>query len=177
MMQWWDLYVQQPGWLRGIVHFLSIPSCFLAKCLIHKRGSHSQNDAHLWVTSGWSVLEGTLLPLTECPERWEWDVWNVTFCSFSGSYSQLIIIIQIRSDQSLSRVRLFSTLWIAPCQVSLSITNSWSSLRLTSIESVMPSSHLILCRPLLLSPIPLSISLFQWVNSSHEVAKVLEFQL
>ena len=60
----------------------------------------------------------------------------------------------------------------------LSITNSWSSLRLTSIKSVMPSSHLILCHPLLLLPlIPPSISLFQCDNSSHEVAKVLEFQL
>ena len=60
-----------------------------------------------------------------------------------------------RSDQSLSRVRLFATPGIAARQASLSITNSWSSLRLTSIESVMPSSHLILCRPfLLLSPIP-----------------------
>ena len=47
------------------------------------------------------------------------------------------------SDQSLSRVRLFATPWIAACQASLSITNSRSSLRLTSIESVMPSSHLI----------------------------------
>ena len=63
-------------------------------------------------------------------------------------------------------------------RASLSITNSRSSLRLTSIESVMPSSHLILCFPLfLLPPIPPSISLFQWVNSSHEVAKVLEFLL
>ena len=53
-----------------------------------------------------------------------------------------------------------------------------TSLRFTSIESVMPSSHLILCRPLLLPPpIPPSISLFQGVNSSHEVAKVLELQL
>ena len=76
-------------------------------------------------------------------------------------------LIQIRSDQSLSPVRLFATPWIAACQASLSITNSQSSLRLTSIESVMPSSHLILCRPLLLL----------WVSSSHEVAKVLEFQL
>ena len=84
----------------------------------------------------------------------------------------------ISSVQSLSRVPLFVTPWIAACQASLSITNSWSSLRLTSIESVMPSSHLILCRPLLLlPPIPPSIRLFQWVNSSHEVAKVLEFQL
>ena len=90
-----------------------------------------------------------------------------------------MIFLFISSVQSLSRVRLFSTPWIAARQASLSITNSRSSLRLTSIVSVMPSSHLILCRPLLLlPPIPPSIkSLFQWVNSSHEVAKGLEFQL
>ena len=56
------------------------------------------------------------------------------------------------SVQSLSCVRLFATPWIAACQASLSITNSRSSLRLTSIESVMPSSHLILCHPLCLLP-------------------------
>ena len=85
--------------------------------------------------------------------------------------------IKIR-DQLLSHVRLFATPWITACQASMSITNSRSSLRLTSIESVMPSSHLILCHPLLLlPPIPPSISLFQQVNSSHELAKVLEFQL
>ena len=65
------------------------------------------------------------------------------------------------SVQSLSRVQLFATPWIAACQASLSITNSWSSLRLMSIESVMPSSHLILCCPLLLlPPIPPSIRVF-----------------
>ena len=70
------------------------------------------------------------------------------------------------SVQSLSRVRLFATPWIAAHRASLSITNSWSSLRLTSIESVMPSSHLILCRPLLPAPNPSQHqSLFQWVNS------------
>ena len=85
---------------------------------------------------------------------------------------------QFSSVQSLSRVQLFATPWIAARQASLSITSSWSSLRLTSIESVMPSSHLILCHPLLLlPPIPPSIRVFQWVNSSHEVAEVLEFQL
>ena len=57
-----------------------------------------------------------------------------------------------QSVQSLNRVRLFADTWIAARQASLSITNSRSSLRLTSIESVMPSSHLILCRPLLLLP-------------------------
>ena len=65
------------------------------------------------------------------------------------------------SVQLLSRVWLFATPWIAARQVSLSITNSWSSLKLMSIESVMPSSHLILCRPLLLlPPIPPSIRVF-----------------
>ena len=66
--------------------------------------------------------------------------------------TMLYISDQIRSDQSLSRVRLFATPWIAARQASLSITNSRSSLRLTPIESVMPSSYLILCRPLLLLP-------------------------
>ena len=67
----------------------------------------------------------------------------------------------ISSVQSLSRVRLFVTPWIVARQASLSITNSWSSLRFTSIESVMPSSHLILCRLLLLlPPIPPSIKVF-----------------
>ena len=60
--------------------------------------------------------------------------------------------VQFSSVQSLSRVRLFATPRIAACQASLSITNSWSSLKLMSIESVMPSSHLILGRPLL--PLP-----------------------
>ena len=87
-------------------------------------------------------------------------------------------LVQFSSVQSLSRVQLFAVPWITACQASLSITNSWSSLKLTSIESVMPSRHLILCHPLrLLPPIPLSMSLFQWVNSLHELAKVLEFQL
>ena len=69
--------------------------------------------------------------------------------------------VHFSSVQSLSRVRLFATPWIAARQASLSITNSRSSLRLTSIESVMPSSHLILYRPLfLLPPIPPSIRVF-----------------
>ena len=74
--------------------------------------------------------------------------------------------IIFHSVQLLSRVRLFATPWIAACQASLSITNSRGSLRLTSIESVMPSSHLILCRPLLLlPPIPPSIRVFSNVST------------
>ena len=68
---------------------------------------------------------------------------------------------QFSSVQSLSCVRLFATPRITARQASLSIANSRSSLRLTSIKSVMPSSHLILCRPLLLlPPIPPSIKVF-----------------
>ena len=70
-----------------------------------------------------------------------------------------------QSVQSLSRVRLFATPWTAARQASLSLTSSWSSLRLTSIELVMPQTshdrHLILCHPLLLlPPIPPSIRVF-----------------
>ena len=76
--------------------------------------------------------------------------------------------VQFGSVQSLSHVRLFATPWIAARQASLSITNSRSSLRLTSIESVMPSSHLILCRPLLLlPPIPPSIRVFSNESTLH----------
>ena len=60
--------------------------------------------------------------------------------------------MQFSSVQSLSRVWLFAAPWTAACQASLSITNSQSLLKLMSIESVMPSNHLILCRPLLLPP-------------------------
>ena len=73
----------------------------------------------------------------------------------------LTCLIQFNSVQSLSHVCLFATPGTAAHQASLSITNSWSSLKLKSIESVMPSSHLILCRPLLLlPPIPPSIRVF-----------------
>ena len=85
--------------------------------------------------------------------------------------------VKFSSVQSLSRVRLFTTPWTAACQASLSITNSRSSPKLMSNESVMPSSHLILCRPfLLLPPIPPSIrvfsneSLFAWGGQSIGVS-------
>ena len=85
----------------------------------------------------------------------------------------------ISSVQSLSYVWLFTTPWTAARQDSPSITNSQGLLKLMSIESVMPTHHLILCCPLLLPPsIFPSIRVFsQWVSSSHQVAKVLEFQL
>ena len=109
------------------------------------------------------------------------------------------LVIQFSSVQSLSRVWLFATPWIAACQASLSITNSWSSLRLTSItdsmdvslselqeftethvhrvsDAIQPSHPLPSPSPLAPNPSQHQ-SLFQWVQSLHEVAKVLEFQL
>ena len=80
---------------------------------------------------------------------------------FNVKYHISFYSVQFRSVQLLSRVRLFATPGITACQASLSITNSWSLLKLMSIESVMPFNHLILCRPLLLLPaIPPSITVF-----------------
>ena len=69
-------------------------------------------------------------------------------------YTYTYIYLQVFSSvQLLSCVQLFVTLWTAVCQASLSITNTWSLLKLMSIEPVMPSNHLILCCPLLLLPL------------------------
>ena len=75
-------------------------------------------------------------------------VWDNSLRPHGLQYARL----QFSSVQSLSHVRLFVTPWTAARQASLSITNSWSLLKLISIESEMPSDHLILCRPLLLLP-------------------------
>jgi len=142
--------------------------------------SYGFSSSHIWM---WEL---------DCKESWvpkKWCFWTVVVKTLEspldgkeiqpvylkGNQSWIFIGSSV---QSLSHVRLFVTPWIAACQASLSVTNSWSSLRLMSIESVMPSSYLMLCRPLLLlPPIPPSMSLFQWVSSLHEVGKVLEFQL
>ena len=98
--------------------------------------------------------------------------------------TQLIIwhSVQFSSLQLLSRVRLFATPWITECQASLSITNSRSSPKLMSIESVMPCSHLILCYPLFLLPpnpsqhqtLPMS-QLFAWGGQSTGVSALASF--
>ena len=100
-------------------------------------------------------------------ERKRIQTWLLVLHAFQFSLVQL-----------LSHVRLFETLWTAACQASLSITNFWSLLKLMSIESVMPSNHLILCHPLLLLPsiFPSVRVFFQWVSSLHQVTKVLELQ-
>ena len=94
-----------------------------------------------------------------CPEKGQ--RLGRTFHSRCQTLACRNITYQFSSVQSLSRVRFFATPWIAAHQASLSITISQSSLRLTCIESVMPFSHLILSRPLLLlPPIPPSIRVF-----------------
>jgi len=113
---------------------------FLGKLLLPAFSPWIQGD--IWSTPVYQII---LIP-------WPKGLFRVGIRPKHGQFS---------SVQSLSHVWLFVTLWIAVRQASLSITNSQSSLKLTSIESVMPSSHLILCRPLLLlPPIPPSIRVF-----------------
>ena len=114
-----------------------------------------------------------------------WSFILLCMCNSSSSfidciYNQIMLgDIQFSSVESLSSVPLFATPWTAARQASLSITNSQSLLKLMSIESVTPSSH---SQPLS-SPSPPTFNLsqhqglFKWVSSSHQVAKVLEFQL
>ena len=90
----------------------------------------------------------------------------------SGWRHCVVIVVEL-----LSGVRLFATLWAATCQASLSFTASWSLLSFLPIESVVLSSHFILCCPFLLLP-----SVFPGIrvfsnDSLHQVAKVLELQL
>ena len=84
----------------------------------------------------------------------------------------VVVVVQL-----LSHVGLIETPWTVAHQTSLSFTISWSLLKLTSIESVMPSNNLILCRPLLLPSIFPSIRVFSNELVLHQAAKVLEFQL
>ena len=116
-----------------------------------------------------------------------------TMCASSGPTRRIHLrrgMVQFSSVQSLSRVWLFATPWTTACQASLSITNSRSLLKLMSVESVMPSNHLILCHPLLLLPSIFpnirvfpneSVLCIKWSNywcfsSLYQVAKILAFQ-
>ena len=98
------------------------------------------------------------------PSHREWnhtDEYHFSVLPKSYFWFNFLFLHQFSSVQSLNRVQLFVTPWIAARQGSLSITNTRSSLKLMSIKLVMPSSHLILCRPLLLLPsIFLSIRVF-----------------
>ena len=92
------------------------------------------------------------------------EVVSLYIVQYFGYFSSTISSVQL-----LSHVQLFATPWTAACQASLSITNSQSLLKLMSIESVMPSNHLILCLPLLLMP---SIFPSIWVFSNESVLRI-----
>ena len=102
-----------------------------------------------------------------------WGFWNYPKV-FSHKYFNFVLRNTIFVVQSLNHIWLFATPWNAAGQTSLSFTIYQSLLKLMSIELVMPSSHLILCHPLLFLPlIFLSIRVF---STSHQMAKVLELQ-
>ena len=137
--------------------------------------------SHVWpFATPWTVASQA--PLSMGFSRQEY--WNELQCSPPGDlpnpgikpslphFRQILYClshqgsIQFSSVQLLSCVRLFVTPWIAARQASLSITNSWSLLKLMSIESVIPSNHLILCRCLLLLLLIFKhISLFNLIDS------------
>ena len=95
---------------------------------------------HIWVL-GWNDLMAEL----------QWSG-NLRTYRQPLHHESIQVVTLLTSVQLLSHVWLFATPWTAACQASLSITNSWSLLKLMSIESVMPSNHLILYCPLLLPP-------------------------
>ena len=127
---------------------------------------HCQANSYHWAT--WETLNrpdyGEILKRIPKPDILAKYLLMLIINNFwipcAGS-NRLLSVYQFSSGQLLSRVWLSATPWIAACQASLSITNSQSLLKHLSIESVMPSSHLVLCRPLLLlPPIPPSIRVF-----------------
>ena len=122
-------------WIKkqNIVYLLSGILCG------HKKQWHP--DTWILWHSSWHIHPHNMYEFRKHSAKWKKPVPNSPHIS-----------VQFNSVQSLSRVWLFVTLWTIARQVSLSITNSWSLLKFTSIDSVTTSNHLILCRPLLLLP-------------------------
>ena len=139
----------------------------------HKWGNESQDKPGIGPGNNSKNQQEPRQPIFLLVENWGDRVFG-TPNNFKTAIK--IYDIQFSSVQPLSHVRLFATPWTAACQASLSITNSQSLLKLMSIESVMPSHPVS-------SPSPPAFnlsqhqSLFKWVSSSHQVAKVLEFHL
>ena len=106
------------------------------------------HHAFLSITSSWSLFKLMFIKLP----RFCFLALRTVFTRNTVDHIIVLVNVQFSSVQSLSHVRLFVTPWTAARQASLSITNSRSLLKLMSIKLVMPSNHLILCRPLLLPP-------------------------
>ena len=125
--------------------------------LFHEDGM-AERGHPLWT---WSQIEKTHGRISNPVDmRCEQRI-NVCGCKCWDNFFMIYLRVQFSSVQSLNHVWLLANLWIAAPQASLSTTNSWSLLKLMSIELVIPSSHLIFCCPLLLlPPIPSSIRVF-----------------
>ena len=178
-------------WLRSprpfpLVIFSGLRITGTTYCVAWRHPTPSRQQV-LWTETKGSFRSARLLGL-RCPA---WQVFSTlqtidhyteTKSSHFSPFFTFVLLhkikkIHIRSVQLLSCVRLFATLWTAARQASLSITNSWSLLKLMFIHWVMPSNNLILCR----TPTPFNLSqhqgLLQCVIFSYQVAKVLELQL
>ena len=142
--------------------------------------------SHHW---GWRILcdgKTTILSLARI---------SYIMCTTKVNICHVKIVISVSSVQLLSHVWLFLIPWTAARQFSLSITNSWSMLKLMSIESVMPSKHLIFCHPLLLLPSIFpsirvfsseSVLLIRWpkywnfsfsISFSNEYSRLISFRI
>ena len=121
-----------------------IPALLFTCCVVWGLPLHLYAPPCLYLQDGYNDIGVTEL-LEKVKNVWK-CIRSLSLITMSPS------IIQFSSVQSFSRVQLFATPWTAARQASLSITNSWNLLKLTSIVSVMPSNHLILCHLLLLLP-------------------------
>ena len=140
-------------------------SALLLKAQVHCPGSRLLWEQTEWLPSSTKFTEMDTLASAALPVPH--TVWKVRWFLLHR-WRKLRLHVQFSSVQSLSHVQLFATPWTAACQASLSITNSQSLLKLMSIESVMPSNYLILCRPLLLLPLIFpSIRVFTNKSARH----------
>ena len=149
-----------PGWLDGITDATDMNWGKLQEMVRDTEAWHAAvhgvAKSQTWL-GNWTIPVN-LFYTNSAPGDWQMCKPEMNACFTPLNFW---MSVQFSSVQSLSRVRLFATPWTAACQASLSITNSRSPPKPMSIESVMPSSHLILCCPLLLlPPIPISIRVF-----------------
>ena len=170
---WYMVCDRSPAWFIGMWICPVVPEPFVVLSPLRHLGTLVKNKltinvrVYLWTLN--SILSIYVSILMAVPHRldysmfWNRKIWVLLLYSFCQSKDCFGFwgLLEFSSVQSFSRVRLSATPWIAARQAALSNTNSWSLFKLMSIALVMPSSHPILCCPLLLLPlIPPSIRVF-----------------